>query len=60
MCSSDISLITWSWREQEKEFKADADTIHTCRDFEEIREWARNNQAGMFTKTVHVQAASLG
>jgi hypothetical protein len=54
MCSSDISAISWSWSEDENRAKKDVTTIHTCRDFEAIKEWAIQNRAEYFTRTIRV------
>ena len=48
MCSSDISTITWTWDEEDQMSKPQADMIHTCRDFEAIRDWGLKNQAKKF------------
>ena len=40
MCSADISPLVWQWKEEFEETKIRADIVHSCRDFESIREWA--------------------
>ncbi|GLB20941.1 hypothetical protein AtubIFM61612_010889 [Aspergillus tubingensis] len=54
MCSSDVSTIHWLWAEEDKTWEADGRVMHTCRDFEAIRDWAFENRAGMIDRTVWV------
>ncbi|KAL1958761.1 hypothetical protein VTO42DRAFT_3880 [Malbranchea cinnamomea] len=54
MCSSDISTIPWTWDEEDQEAKAVGATIHTCRDFDRISEWAREHRIGPFNTKIHV------
>ncbi|KAF9891375.1 hypothetical protein FE257_004231 [Aspergillus nanangensis] len=49
MCSADISTIQWNWVEKDQLYNPDLRTIHTCRDFEAIRDWAVENRAGFFS-----------
>ena len=44
MCSADISPLVWQWKEEFQETKIRADIVHTCRDFESIRQWAVEHQ----------------
>lgn len=40
MCSVDVSVLTWRWDET-KQINAERGTIlHTCRNFDKIRDWA--------------------
>ncbi|WQF86829.1 Putative mycotoxin biosynthesis protein UstYa [Colletotrichum destructivum] len=39
MCSVDITPHPWTWKDSEN--KEVADVMHTCRNFDAIREWAR-------------------
>ncbi|GLA89660.1 hypothetical protein AtubIFM56815_004148 [Aspergillus tubingensis] len=54
MCSSDLSTIHWLWAEKDQTWEADGRVMHTCRDFEAIRDWAFENRAGMIDRTVWV------
>ncbi|PYH28779.1 oxidase ustYa family protein, partial [Aspergillus neoniger CBS 115656] len=54
MCSSDLSTIHWLCVEEDQTWKADGRVMHTCRDFEAIRDWAFENRAGMIDRTVWV------
>lgn len=44
MCSADISPLVWQWKEEFQETKIRADVVHSCRDFESIRQWAVDHQ----------------
>ncbi|KAF9014373.1 hypothetical protein BDZ89DRAFT_962939 [Hymenopellis radicata] len=44
MCSSDISTIVWQWHEKENRNLAHADVARTCRNFEAIQKWGRDNR----------------
>ncbi|OKL57499.1 hypothetical protein UA08_06893 [Talaromyces atroroseus] len=54
MCSSDISPITWKWVEDSQSARGLLTTLHTCRDFEAIREWALEHEAKSFDIYTHV------
>lgn len=41
MCSSDITPIVWQWSQKSQAAKERSDVVHTCRDFDAIKEWAR-------------------
>ncbi|KAK7028988.1 hypothetical protein VNI00_014698 [Paramarasmius palmivorus] len=43
MCSADITPIVWQWSERSKAAKERSDVIHTCRNFDRIRDWARDH-----------------
>jgi hypothetical protein len=53
MCSSDISTIHWVWVEEDGLYEADGRTMHTCRDFEAIREWTFANRVGTFDRSIY-------
>lgn len=40
MCASDLGATYWRWEEEAKMWNVDMRTTHTCRNFEDIREWA--------------------
>lgn len=50
MCSSDITPLPWVWDEQSGEAKELADVQHTCRNFEKIKQWGKENKAKHFRK----------
>ncbi|KAF9523975.1 hypothetical protein CPB83DRAFT_727462, partial [Crepidotus variabilis] len=41
MCSVDITPIPWVWDFKDKVARPVADIQHTCRNFEKVREWAK-------------------
>ncbi|GAQ47458.1 hypothetical protein AKAW_02555 [Aspergillus niger] len=47
MCSSDVSTIHWRWNESIPRWQAESRIVHTCRDFEAIRNWAFERTAGV-------------
>jgi hypothetical protein len=56
MCSSDISVIVWQWNYEEQRAQAQADVVHTCRNFEKILGWAREHKAKVqFDAEVFIQ-----
>lgn len=55
MCSADVTPIPWKWREEDHEAKAVAEIAHTCRNFEDIRVWAKENQVKDFDRTIYVE-----
>ena len=54
MCSSDITPLPWTWVEADQESKEVAEVVHTCRNFEAIRGWAKENQAKHFDRHTYV------
>ncbi|KAL3473610.1 hypothetical protein BJX99DRAFT_261142 [Aspergillus californicus] len=55
MCAADISTIHWSWVQEDQMWEADPQTVHTCRDFEAIRDWAFENRVGAIDRAVWVE-----
>ncbi|QLI69052.1 Oxidase ustYa [Metarhizium brunneum] len=55
MCSADVTPIPWKWWEEDHEAKAVAEIAHTCRNFEDIRVWAKENQVKDFDRTIYVE-----
>ena len=47
MCNSDVSTIQWVWNGSIPRWQADGRIVHTCRDFERIRDWAFERTAGV-------------
>lgn len=56
-CSADITVDVWAWNEQKQMVTVRADNMHTCRDFEAIRQWALERPAGEFDRTIHMVAS---
>ena len=54
MCSSDITPLPWTWVEADHRAKEVAEVAHSCRNFEDIRQWAKLNAATQFDLNVHV------
>ncbi|PYH35729.1 uncharacterized protein BO87DRAFT_22527 [Aspergillus neoniger CBS 115656] len=49
MCSSDVSTIHWRWNESIPRWQAESRIVHTCRDFEAIRNWAFEERPELWT-----------
>lgn len=54
MCSADVSTIHWIWDDIDGIYKADPRTIHMCRNFDAIRDWAFARRARPIDMTIHV------
>ncbi|KAK8139507.1 hypothetical protein PG984_002887 [Apiospora sp. TS-2023a] len=54
MCSVDITPLPWRWVEQMQEAKEVAQVAHTCRDFDVIRQWAKENAVDHFDRKTYV------
>lgn len=52
MCASDITPLPWVWVEAAHEAKEVAEVMHTCRNFADIRQWARENTIKFFDRTL--------
>lgn len=44
-CSSDLATITWQWSRKQNRFIGNVHTLHTCKNFDKIHEWAVENTA---------------
>lgn len=44
MCHADVATIYWQWIPSVRVPKPRLEVTHTCRDFEAIREWAKENE----------------
>ncbi|CAL1712108.1 unnamed protein product [Somion occarium] len=56
MCASDISLIVWQWFEEDNRASIMMNTVHSCRNFDNIVDWAKAHRRGhKFDLNVHVQ-----
>ncbi|VTT64839.1 unnamed protein product [Fusarium fujikuroi] len=55
MCSADITPLPWVWSDKAQEAKEVARVMHTCRDFDILRNWAREHAVHHFDKKTHVQ-----
>ncbi|THU91642.1 hypothetical protein K435DRAFT_227317 [Dendrothele bispora CBS 962.96] len=43
MCSADVTPIVWQWSPRSKKVFERSDVVHTCRNFDKIRGWARDH-----------------
>ncbi|UNI22937.1 hypothetical protein JDV02_008781 [Purpureocillium takamizusanense] len=56
MCASDISVITWKWNSKAQKSLGHGDIVHSCRSFEDIRDWSARHKATLkFDNTVFVE-----
>jgi len=44
LCSADVTPNLWKWNPKAKKSSVEFNNLHTCRNFGEIREWARVHQ----------------
>lgn len=54
MCSADVSSIVWKWNEEKHRALGKLEAVHTCRDFDAIREWAIAHEAKEFDVITYV------
>ena len=47
MCDADVGLIPMYWVKRHDHPYPDFSTYHKCRDFEAVKDWARENQVDM-------------
>ncbi|KAE8157757.1 hypothetical protein BDV40DRAFT_292412 [Aspergillus tamarii] len=52
MCASDITPLTWLWDEEKQKFLPMANIMHTCRDFDLVREWVAQHRVEHFDPKV--------
>lgn len=55
MCSSDITPITYAWYPKYQKVLPTMGITHTCRDFDAIRDWAKEHQTHKFDAEDHVE-----
>ncbi|KAK7018422.1 hypothetical protein R3P38DRAFT_2982688 [Favolaschia claudopus] len=46
MCHADITPIVWQWSPRYQEAEQRDDVVHTCRDFDRIKAWAKERSMG--------------
>ena len=44
MCSVDVTPIVFQWDEKAQRSFVETDMLHSCRNFENIRGWAKENE----------------
>ncbi|KAF7983125.1 hypothetical protein HWV62_24087 [Athelia sp. TMB] len=54
MCSADITPTVFKWEETEHRTFPRLDVMHTCRNFDKIRDWAKERHLEDFDLEVHV------
>ncbi|CAL1712047.1 unnamed protein product [Somion occarium] len=55
MCSADISVIVWKWNDAENTAFPRMDTVHSCRNFNKIVDWAKAHRSGDFNMSVPIK-----
>lgn len=56
MCASDVSVITWKWNNKAQRALGHGDVVHSCRNFEKIRDWSIEHRAVVdFRADVHTE-----
>jgi hypothetical protein len=55
MCSSDVTPIPYAWYPKYQEVMPTTGIMHTCRDFDAIRDWTRERETFMFNETHRVE-----
>lgn len=48
MCSSDISVYTWSWSDEDQTYVNEVKSPHTCRNFDKLRDWSVENSEKVY------------
>ncbi|XWW94201.1 hypothetical protein V2A60_002143 [Cordyceps javanica] len=54
-CAADVSAIPYRWHHETKIAEPDIRSVHMCRNFTKIREWAFGRFIPMTTKRKHVE-----
>jgi len=55
MCSGDVTPLVWDWDPVRKMTLGRTDTLHECRDFSKLQEWAvEHRMEGTFDESVHL------
>ncbi|KAF7329963.1 FAD/NAD(P)-binding domain-containing protein [Mycena kentingensis (nom. inval.)] len=56
MCYADTTPIVWQWSPEFNEAIQRDDLVHTCRDFDEIQQWAKQRSMGLLPDlTVYIE-----
>ena len=59
-CFGDVSTIFWEWDEKTQRMLGNTKTTHTCRNFEKIKDWAREHSMPQQTDFLqHVPGSPL-
>ncbi|KAK7691291.1 hypothetical protein QCA50_004685 [Cerrena zonata] len=54
MCSADISSIVWQWSDAQSTAVPRMDTVHSCKNFDKVVEWAKAHKIEEFNQTIHI------
>jgi hypothetical protein len=58
MCMSDISVTNWARNEKANKALGHGDIVHSCRNFDRMRDWAYENRGVVdFNNEIYVQDA---
>ncbi|KAF9522204.1 hypothetical protein CPB83DRAFT_777449, partial [Crepidotus variabilis] len=56
MCAADITPMSWRWKPEAQEAKLVVNDVpHTCRNFEKVKQWAKENHLDSFDSKVFVE-----
>jgi hypothetical protein len=47
MCTADISTVVWQWEDSSQTTKGYLNVPHTCRNFDRLQDWAKENEMRM-------------
>ena len=48
MCSADVATVPVQWNDATKSMRPRVDTVHTCRNFDKLRDWALERNLSEF------------
>lgn len=56
MCSADVTPFVWAWHEETQRSVPRADTLHSCRNFGKVRQWAKDHEIDReFLTEIHIE-----
>lgn len=56
MCSADVTPNVWKWNPGKRIAEIQFNNVHTCVDWDKLKEWAQANQAPVkFSDVLHTQ-----
>lgn len=54
MCTVDVTPLPLIWVEEDQSVKEVAAVLHTCRDFDAVKEWVQEHHIQTFDRSQHV------
>jgi len=45
MCSADMTFVPIRWSDNRGDISPDFETVHTCRDYDALKDWSRGRDA---------------